>query len=120
MARPRKEIDKVQFEKLCGIQCTQEEIASFFDCSHDTIERWTKKTYGDSFSVVHKKYSAGGKMSLRRYQFELAKKYPAMAIWLGKQYLNQRDNIEISRPNDAKDDPLTQAIKGVLNVTDND
>lgn len=31
---------------------------------------------------------------MRRYQFELAKKNANMAIWLGKQYLGQRDNPE--------------------------
>lgn len=41
---------------------------------------------------MFKKKSAGGKMSLRRYQFELAKKNASMAIWLGKQYLGQSDN----------------------------
>lgn len=30
MARPRKEIDQNQFENLCGLQCTLEEICSFF------------------------------------------------------------------------------------------
>lgn len=34
-------------------------------------------------------------MSLRRTQFKLAEKNPTMAIWLGKQYLGQRDNIEV-------------------------
>lgn len=31
---------------------------------------------------------------LRQAQFELAKKNATMAIWLGKQYLNQRDQPE--------------------------
>ena len=33
-------------------------------------------------------------MSLRRNQFRLSEKSAAMAIWLGKQYLGQRDNVE--------------------------
>lgn len=114
MGRPRKEIDRTQFEKLCSIQCTAEEIASFFDCSHDTIEAWCKREYKETFSVVHKKYSAGGKMSLRRYQFELAKKFPNMAIWLGKQYLGQRDSVDV-RTNLTEEDELTKSIKGLLN-----
>jgi hypothetical protein len=32
-------------------------------------------------------------MSLRRYQFKLAQKSAAMAIFLGKNYLGQKDNI---------------------------
>lgn len=32
-----------------------------------------------------------GRASLRRYQFDMAKKNPTMSIWLGKQYLGQQD-----------------------------
>lgn len=95
MARPRKEIDIKLFESLCGLMCTLDEIAGFFDCSEDTIERWCKRTYKESFAEVYKKKSAKGKMSLRRYQFRLAEKSAAMAIFLGKQYLGQKDVIEV-------------------------
>lgn len=91
--RPRKEIDNKIFENLCGLQCTLEEIAGVFDCSLDTIERWCKREYGESFAEVYKKHSAKGKMSLRRTQFKLAEKSAAMAIFLGKNYLGQKDNI---------------------------
>ena len=36
MARPRKEIDQKQFENLCGLQCTLEEICGFFDVTDKT------------------------------------------------------------------------------------
>lgn len=91
--RPQKEIDKKIFENLCGLQCTLEEIAGVFDCSVDTIERWCKREYGETFAETYKKHSAKGKMSLRRTQFKLAEKSAAMAIFLGKNYLGQKDNI---------------------------
>ena len=91
--RPKKEIDKKIFENLCGLQCTLEEIAGVFDCSVDTIERWCKREYKETFAEVYKKHSAKGKISLRRAQFELAKKNAAVAIFLGKNYLGQKDNI---------------------------
>ena len=91
--RPRKEIDKKIFENLCGLQCTLEEIAGVFDCSADTIERWCKREYGETFAETYKKHSAKGKMSLRRTQFKLAEKSAAMAIFLGKNYLGQKDSI---------------------------
>ena len=50
MGRPQIEIDKAQFEKLCGLLCTEAEIASWFRCSVDTLERWTKRTYGETFA----------------------------------------------------------------------
>lgn len=96
MARPRIEIDKEQFEKLCYLQCTLSEIASWFKCSEDTIENWCKRTYKEGFSDTIKKYSAGGKVSLRRWQFKMAEHNVSMAIWLGKQYLGQKDQQEIT------------------------
>ena len=91
--RPRKEIDNKIFENLCGLQCTLEEIAGVFDCSVDTIERWCKREYRETFAEVYKKHSAKGKTSLRRIQFKLAEKSAAMAIFLGKNYLGQKDSI---------------------------
>lgn len=92
--RPKIQIDNKQFEKLCGMQCTLEEIAGFFDCSMDTIERWCKRSYKMTFAETYKKYSYAGKLTLRRAQFKLAEKNASMAIWLGKQYLGQKDVVE--------------------------
>ena len=89
MARPKKEIDQVEFEKLCGIQCTRDEICGWFDVTDKTLDGWCKRTEG--FSATYAKKRGKGKISLRRMQFELAKKNPTMAIWLGKQWLGQRD-----------------------------
>lgn len=100
MGRPKIQIDRQQFEKLCSIQCTLEEIASWFKCSNDTIERWCKRELDMSFAEAFKKYSANGKISLRRIQFKLAEKSAAMAIFLGKQYLGQKDNYDVNVAND--------------------
>lgn len=94
MARPRIEIDEKIFKNLCGIFCTLEEVASVFDCSADTIERWCKRMYKKDFAEVYKKESGKGKASLRRNQFKMAEHNVTMAIWLGKQYLGQRDVVE--------------------------
>ena len=93
--RPKKNISKEQFEKLCGLQCTKKEIASFFNCSEDTIVNFCHSEYGETFSEVFNKYASLGKISLRRTQFKLAEKSSAMAIWLGKQILDQEDKIAI-------------------------
>ena len=94
MARPRKIIDKTEFEKLCGLMCTKEEIANWFNVSEDTIERFCKREYGEGYADTYKKYSADGKISLRRMQFKLAEKSASMAIFLGKNYLGQKDAYE--------------------------
>lgn len=111
MARPRKEIDGEQFKKLCAIQCTLAEIAGWFDCSEDTIERWCKRTFGKGFADTFKTHSQSGKISLRRYQFKIAEKNAAMAIFLGKQYLGQKDEPDINLAS-VPDDGFTAAIKG--------
>jgi protein involved in sex pheromone biosynthesis len=101
MARPRIDIDREQFEKLCSIQCTINEIAGYFNCSVDTIERWCKREYKEGFADIYDKKRGVGKISLRRSQFRMAETNPTMAIWLGKQYLGQKDSkdIEISAVN---------------------
>ena len=47
-----------------------------------------------TFSETYKRYSQNGKISLRRYQYKQAEHNPTMAIWLGKQWLNQAEKIE--------------------------
>lgn len=96
MARPRIEIDKEQFEKLCSIQCTLIEIAGYFNCSEDTIEKWCKREYKKNFTDVFKQKRGVGKISLRRSQFRMAETNPTMAIWLGKQYLGQTEKQEVA------------------------
>lgn len=117
MARPKKEIDKEEFEKLCGLFCTTEDIASFFDCSVDTIERWCKRTYDAGFAEVYKKYSATGRTSIRRWQFQAAKKGNAtLLIFLGKNYLGQKDtaDIEFNPESLAKARELLGGIDSVI------
>lgn len=87
-------VDKKKFEELCKIQCTEEEIANVFGVSIFTINRFCKQQYGKSFKKAYPILSAEGKTSLRRYQMRLAEKNAVMAIWLGKQYLGQKDVIE--------------------------
>lgn len=90
--------------------CTLDEIAGAFDCSPDTIERWCKRTYKTNFADIYKKYSSLGKMSLRRAQFRLAEKSAAMAIFLGKNYLGQTDQVETKI--EFEDDGFIEALKG--------
>jgi hypothetical protein len=95
MGRPRKEIDKTEFEKLCFLQCTEREFCSWFDVSDETLNKWCKENYdGRTFLDVFKEKRENGIISLRRTQFQLAEKSPAMAIFLGKNLLGQTDKME--------------------------
>ena len=95
MGRPRKQINKTEFEKLCFLQCTEREFCSWFDVSDETLNKWCKENYdGRTFLDVFKEKRENGLISLRRTQFQLAEKSPAMAIFLGKNLLGQTDKME--------------------------
>ena len=109
--RPKKEIDKSQFEKLCGLQCTAEEICNFFEVSDKTLYRWVKKTYGENFSAIFQQKRSRGKISLRRTQFRLAESNASMAIFLGKNYLGQSDRPESETTDNGKLSDLIEGLK---------
>ena len=117
MGRPRKEIDKTNFEKLCGLFCTLDEIAGFFDCSEDTIERWCKREYKQSFAEISAKKRGLGKISLRRAGLELAKKNAAVHIFYCKNYLGMTDSVAIESKSNGQ---LADLIDGLKEPCDND
>lgn len=87
MATPLKKIEAEQVHKLAAMFCTDEEIAHFFDCSQHTIRRRFRDELHRGRSV--------GKMSLKRKQYDQAMNgNTAMLIWLGKQYLGQREKVD--------------------------
>ena len=93
MARPRKVINQKQFESLCAIQCTQEEICNVLDVSEKTLISWCNEVYGESFSKVFRQKRDLGKTSFRRNQWKLAENgNSTMQIWLGKQILKQSES----------------------------
>ena len=81
-------------------------IANFLNLSVRTLQR------DDEFCRLFKKGQDNGKMSLRRYQFKLAEKNTAMAIFLGKQYLGQKDNGDILN-NDDEDKVISIPSKDI-------
>lgn len=105
--RPRIEIDIDELIRMINIQCTQEEIAYVLGISVDTLALRIKQIYGVSFTEFYKKHNAMGKMSIRRAQFKLMETNAAMAIWLGKQYLGQREPLQDTTiPEEELDDEM--------------
>ena len=80
IGRPKKEINKEQFEELCSIQCTESEICAVLDITDKTLNRWCNDMYGCSFSEIANKKREVGKSSLRRQQFKMAMKSERMLI----------------------------------------
>ena len=83
------------------MQCTQQEICDFLEVDHKTLTRWCKRTYKKEYSQVYAEKKSGGKISLRRAQFQLAQRSAAMAIFLGKNILGQSDNPDFGSANEA-------------------
>lgn len=87
MARPRLELDEDQILALAEIQCTYKEMAAVMNCSTDTLK--------DRYSDLIEKGRENGKSSLRRIQYRKALDGNiTMLIWLGKQYLEQKERVE--------------------------
>ena len=88
------EIDWQKFESLCAMQCTLVEIAEYFKCSEDTIERKVKERYAGGFADTFKRKRVTGLISLRHNMFELSKKNADMAKFLAKNWLGMKDTLE--------------------------
>lgn len=94
--RPEKKVDFNIFEELCKIQCTQQEICNVLDMDHKTLTARTEDRYGEPFSQTYKRFSDSGRMSLRRAQMRSAiGGNVVMQIWLGKQYLDQSEKMQV-------------------------
>jgi len=79
---------------------THTEIAARLGVSIDTLQRRMEEP---EFQQAFAEGRQQGLANLRRWQMQAAKKQDrVMLIWLGKQYLNQRDNVELSGPGGAK------------------
>lgn len=115
MARPKREIDKEEFEKLCALQCTEREICYFFNVTDKTLNAWCRRTYRQGFSEVYAHAREPGLVSLRASQFKLAKKSASMAQFLGKNYLGQRDNPIVEETLD-KINANMQALANLINT----
>ncbi len=89
--RKKITIDYEKAEKLATIMCTQSEIASVLGVSVALLE------HDPEFLRIHKKGMEHGRASVRRMQFTAANSgNVTMQIWLGKQYLGQRDKQELT------------------------
>lgn len=101
MGRPLKKVDGDMVQRLAGIGCINEEIATLVGCSTDTLVR----RFADRLETGRARL----KRSLRRKQVELARKgNVAILIWLGKNMLGQKDRQEIEHSGFASlyQDPL--------------
>jgi hypothetical protein len=108
------ELDLGELEKLCSLQCTNEELSAWFKCSIRTIENYSKKP---TFAEVMARGRAKGRISVRRAQMKLLESGNAtMGVWLGKQLLGQRDvtPIELSGVDGKSLQVTLEAVDAIL------
>lgn len=65
--RPKFQIDYNTAEKLAGIMCTQEEIASFLGCSVDTLQR------DEKFCGIYKKRTTNRENVIKKNAVEISR-----------------------------------------------
>ncbi len=87
--------DFMQLLNMIRIQCTQTECCNVLGMSDTTLNRRLRERGYENFEDLYKKHNDEGKMSLRRMQWQAAENGNAtMLVWLGKQYLSQRDRLD--------------------------
>lgn len=80
------------FEQLCGLLCSEREIAAFLDVSPVTLRAWVKARYEMPYTKAAEMFKDKGRVALRQNLFNLSKKNPAAAIFLAKNHLGMSDN----------------------------
>ncbi len=80
--------EKRKMEQMAFDQCQDKTIAAVLGCDVSTLKK--------PFSTVLHKKRCEGKAALRRSQMKQSGNNPTMSIWLGKQYLEQKDKSEMN------------------------
>jgi hypothetical protein len=109
-----------QIRALGKIQATVQEVASVLRVSERTLQNFFAM-HADA-KDAHEDGKREGHASLRRKQYEMAGKNAAMSIWLGKQYLNQREpvqQIETGKPGDFSNLTNEQLDEVIKRLQDN-
>jgi len=109
VGRPKTILNLDELEKLCRLNCTMPEIASYFNVPLRTLE--DKYTNDKDIRNTIDKGRNQGKLSLRRKQIQILDETnnATMAIWLGKQLLGQRDKHDIVTE-DISTNKLSEAL----------
>lgn len=92
MSRPEKEIDWNLVDKLLQAHCPGTEISSSFDMHPKTFYRRVEEKFNITFTEYSAQKKRKGKNNLRLAQLKNALEgNTSMQIWLGKNWLAQKD-----------------------------
>lgn len=113
--RPEKPIDWNLVDQLLQYGSPATEVASHFDMHADTLCLRVEKKFGMTFTAFSAERRQKGLSKLRSKQMFKALNEDGdttMLIWLGKNYLNQRDG-EDKGSNPANDKDLTTLLNSI-------
>lgn len=94
MGRPKKDFDWELLETLASFPdvILQEDIAQCMKVSLDTVANKIKEKHGVTFSEFRKQRQGITRKNLFAWQLKAAQRGSVpMLIWLGKNYLNQKE-----------------------------
>lgn len=87
----------VHVEEMAALGCSKTEIADYFQVDKSFFSRVMDPEDPAYDAEVHECFLRGDttfKQRLRRHQLELSENNATMAVHLGKQYLNQKDQVQ--------------------------
>jgi len=111
MARPKTIIDWTKVNKYLQAQCNGTGIAGLLGIHPNTLYEACKQTFNISFSEYSEQKKSEGKELLRGKQFQVAMEGDkTMLVWLGKQYLEQKDKSDLT----SDDKPIQGEIPIII------
>lgn len=115
---PPRPIELRQVMYWMDLGATAQEIAGAHHVSVDTLDRRLKEELGLPFAELKKKCCGASKIKLRNNQFKLSEKNASMGIWLGKQWLGQRDLLREVEEFSSKIELFLDSLKKMERVTE--
>jgi hypothetical protein len=98
--RPKIIVDWNKVNKYLQAQCNGTGIASLLGISPMTLYRACERKFKVNFEAYSSQKKAEGKELLRGKQFQTAMEGDkTMLVWLGKQYLEQKDKSDLTSDN---------------------
>lgn len=100
MSRQRIDLDEMEFNgwdqlEALAVWGSAEFCAQKLGISADSLDRRLKERYGHGFAEYKHKIQEPLRINLMKKQYDVAMSgNTAMLIWLGKQYLKQKDKQE--------------------------
>lgn len=122
VGRPEIEINIENIKKLCRLHCTAEEIAGYFEISIDTLARTIQDFGYNNFPEFFSRFSSGGKISLRRKQYEVAMQGNTTMLsklgdaWLGQNEKNE-PKVSVVNNSESLDSQIDSIRKGLGEFT---